>query len=150
MATGDEVWNLPDAEAKRLAKASADLAAFYEVKALNPKTQAWLLLLQVAGMTYGPRLYKTVVKKMDARKNPSASPVRPVTPAAPPQPPTYNVQSAPNGAQQPPAPTMETRAPPAPARSPVPASARTGEIPGVGKIEFPPNHPLAGAKPTLN
>lgn len=133
-------WLLDDNEAKQVSIAVANVASHYKIKGLDRKTQDWLLLIQVVGLTYGTRAWLTRQRIMEARKNtaPSSKPQAPLRnqPAAP----GPTVQVAP--AQSVKEPIYTPPAPRPPARDPLPQDVRTATIPGAGAITFPPDHPL--------
>ena len=78
---------LDETEAKKLALAIEGVNEQYKI-ALDPKKAAWIDLVQVAGVIYGPRAVAFYIrKKAQARPlqfHRQAGPVRPATAAAPP------------------------------------------------------------------
>lgn len=125
-------------EAKDLAGAYAELATHYPSLLLPAKTSAITNFGAQLTMIYGTRLAIWRMKR--AMNAPTPAPRQ--APQQPPMPQPSPVMQAPSGIngasapnQQPP---METRE--------VPPEMRRAEIPGVGAIEFPEDHPLAGGR----
>lgn len=121
-------------EAGFLAQSIVDVARHYNVGVLDQKTVDWLNLLQALGLVYGTRLFAMRAMR-PARK---AAPAAPPFPAPPPAQHHPQAQATSDGI--PPFGRDITQERPAPASE---TEVRTGEIPGVGKVEFPADHPLA-------
>lgn len=121
---------LDEGEARELAKAYADVAAFYPALRMAGNVTAMINLGSVVAIVYGSR-----ISAYKMRRNSERSQRRPQTQ-------NHNVSEA-----------LSARPPEqgngaAPAEKPrvVPDEARKGEIPGVGTIEFPSDHPLMGGR----
>jgi len=140
--TGAPEFALDPREAADMAKATADVAQHYPVTFIDPKTLAWINLIQTTGFIYGSRLFAYRM-----RRNASA----PARPAPAPRQPPLDTRSRVEPLRQTseglaPANGMNGSphmAPPIPPRE-TPPNVNVGEIPGVGTIEFPPDHPLSG------
>lgn len=115
---------LDDSEAKELAKAYTDVAAFYPVMRLADNVTALVNLGSVVAIVYGSRISAWRFRKSMERKPP------------PPPRPDAALRAAPSPPQPGQAPREEPRR--------VPDEARVGEIPGVGNIVFPADHELMG------
>jgi hypothetical protein len=112
-------------DAKELASSIHAVNRHYNVRMFDEKTQDWLNLIMVAGAMYGGRIVAIRDRKRAARNT------RPVMPRA------QSENPVPGNAAPPPfaaAPVVER---------PLEKNLRVGEIPGLGAIEFPPDHPLA-------
>lgn len=107
-------WAMETDEARELAQASADVLRHYKPEFLDQKTVDWINLIQCVGIAYGGRFMAMRERKRADRNKP------------------VNLREVKN---------------PEPFREPPPSdnarAARVGEIPGLGKVEFPPGHPLA-------
>jgi hypothetical protein len=110
-------------EAEFLAASVADVARHYNPKVFDQKTADWFNLAQCLAFVYGPRIYNA---RADRRAN-AARPVN-VAPRAGPRPvdPMPAANKATNG-----------HATPVPPNDFASKDVLTGEIPGVGKVEFP-------------
>jgi hypothetical protein len=133
--SGREEWSLDTSsrmfdgktEAEFLAQSAADVARHYGGIA-DQKTLDWFNLVQCLAMVYGARIYAI-------RSNPKPKPApRPQGPQA-----VRTTQGAPQHHPSTPANSFDPDADP--------RKAGTGEIPGIGAVEFPDGHPL---KPKLN
>lgn len=127
--TGAPELELKADDAKQLAEAYRDVALHYPTLALDDKTAAVLNMIGVSAGVYGTRLAAFRLRmwmQHEATKGSKPAPV--------PQP----VKAADH------APGMNGNAPGAPVITPkVPdKEIRTGEIAGVGTVEFPADHPL--------
>lgn len=115
-------------EAHELANAYANVAQYYPSLNLDPKYAALGNLGACISIVYGSKIMayrmRMAYEKSERQRNghQTASPVQ----AAP-------VPEPQNGAAKADA-------------KPVPEAVRTGEIPGVGSITFPPDHPLMGGR----
>jgi hypothetical protein len=112
-------------DAKELASSIHAVNRHYNVRMFDEKTQDWLNLIMVVGAMYGGRIVAIRDRKRAARNT------RPVMPRA------QSENPVPGNAAPPPfaaAPVVER---------PLDKNLRVGEIPGLGAIEFPPDHPLA-------
>lgn len=107
-------------DAKELAASIHAVNRHYNVKMFDEKSQDWLNLILVAGAMYGSR----AVAIRDRRR--AARTVRPIIPRA---------QSE--------NPVPGNPAPPPAGSQILDKELRLGQIPGLGNIEFPPDHPLA-------
>lgn len=122
-------------ESKELAGALEELNRLYPQEWLSEKTAAWINLAQVTGAIYGTRLFAIRLRmqgeRYAARVNAPpplhASPVNPTPETTRPVPPE-NINGF--GNQE-----VAPKAPP---------GMQEGEIAGLGKIEFPADHPLMG------
>ena len=131
-------------EANEFAKATKELMDHYpdQMRWLDGKTGAWINFSQTALVIYGSKL--TALKMRRAAQRPRAV-VVPIRAESAQQP---VMQGSPRPMPQP-APLAETMNGNSGDAAPVPLDVRTGEIPGVGLVEFPPDHPLF-KKPTVN
>lgn len=127
-------------EARALAKATKDLLDYYpdQMRWLDGRTGAWIGFSQTALVIYGSKLTALRMRRSTARQpasqGPRVVPIRSVQePRAEPVAVRQPEQSPING--QGAGIANEDQ-------SPVPADIRTGNIPGVGEIEFPTDHPL--------
>lgn len=117
-------------EAREISRAYADVAEYYPAMKLSGETAALMNFIGVLGMSYGSRVMLYRMRRKEERKS---------SPKEPPQ-------------SSKPAPIHTTPVPensfgPAPeTKPPVTQEMRTGEIAGVGHIEFPPDHPLMGGR----
>jgi hypothetical protein len=112
-------------DAKELASSIHAVNRHYNVRMFDEKTQDWLNLIMIAGAMYGGRIVAIRDRKRASRV------ARPVMPRA------QSENPVPGNAATPPfaaAPVTER---------PLEKNLRVGEIPGLGAIEFPPDHPLA-------
>lgn len=137
-ATGAEEMKLDNQEANSLASSVKDLLEYYPVKWLDAKTAAWINLLQTTAYIVGPRMFAMRARRMMTAKNiplRSAPAQKPIHAEKPPQQGPMMTPSGINGATQPAMPTRE-----------VPPEATIGEIPGVGAVQFPDDHPLGGGR----
>lgn len=129
MVVGPE-FHLHPGEAPEMAQAILDVAKHYPVRGLDDKMIAWFNLSQIVVIGYGSRIMAVRARHAAERgkmvRPQQAPPTMAPSPSA-----RAGVQEA-NGVVQP-----EMK----PAQ-PLPADARTGEIAGVGNIEFPEGHPL--------
>lgn len=134
--TGAEELKLDHSEAHDLAQAAKDVLDHYPALNLfDSKTAAWIMLTQTCAFVYGSRLMAWRMRSASVPKMPLRSAPQPA-PAPGPSP----VMQAPGGPQM-----NGNQSPPIPTRE-IPPEARVGEIPGVGTVEFPPEHPLFGGK----
>lgn len=108
------------------------VADHYPVKWLDQKTVDWINLLQCVGAVYGGRIFAARA----ARSPPKLATVTAIRP---------------EGVK--PAEPVMRQGPVAPVRraeqrqaSDLPVGLAFGEVPGVGKIEFPPDHPMMGGR----
>ena len=111
-------------EAEFLATSVADVARHYNPKVFDQKTADWFNLLQCLAFVYGPRIYNA---RADRRAN-AAKPINNVAPRTGPRPvdPMPAANKAANG-----------HTTPIPANEFAAKDVLTGEIPGVGNVEFP-------------
>jgi len=121
--------SMPADECKELAKAVNDVNRHYNIKLLDQKTADWFHLIQVVAVMYGVRFMAI----RERRKSERAVPVRPRPQAQNPVP----------GNPAPPAQSPKLDMSEAGFADPGARAARTGEIPGLGNIEFPADHELA-------
>jgi hypothetical protein len=122
-------FQLDDAEASEMAKAVSDVNALYPVRWLTDEMVAWGTLAEVMFVVYGTKFaaYK-LRRNLEKREVPGPRPAPRPTVVNPATPPDQMNGSAPKE------------------RPPLSAELRTGEIAGVGKIEFPADHPLMGGR----
>lgn len=120
IATGIPEMEIDAADAKSIALAYADVAEFYPAFKIEPKFAAILTLCGAVGGVYGTRIISYRMRVSAERAARPRGGIMP--PTAPPQP------------------SAETAPPPVQSQA-VAAELRTGEIPGIGKVEFPPDHP---------
>lgn len=123
-------FEMDQAEASEIAKAYADVAEYYPVLKMSGETAALVNFASIVGVNYGARFMafkmRRSLEKRAARSQPQQAPM-------------------PQDVQMPVGPPRVPNA--APATKPtVTNDVRTGEIPGVGAIEFPQDHPLMGGK----
>lgn len=71
MLTKNPVWEMPASEAEGIAKATANVARHYPKLASHEKLIDWIMLIQVVGMAYGPRLYLSIPEKKEPEKKPT-------------------------------------------------------------------------------
>jgi hypothetical protein len=141
MAFGISELAMNDEEAAQVAKSYVDVAEFYPVLQLPPKQLALVNFGSTLAIVYGAKF--AAYKMRRAMSRPSV--VTPIRPAP----------SKTTGAGV----TTETpafAAPPAQAPNgvdysqaevgPIDPKLRTGEIPGVGSVVFPEDHPMFGKK----
>lgn len=114
---------LDEAEAKEIAKAYGDVAALYPALQIPAEVTAIANLAGVVSIVYGSRItaYRA---RMAGERRQRPQKAQPFTP------PNAPVPNQMNGA-----------APPDKA-TPIPVDLRKGEIPGIGEVEFPEDHPL--------
>jgi len=127
--TGIPEFDLSQKEAHDIGAAYADVAKYYPAVALDPAHAAVMNLGSQVSIAIGARivLYKMrTANERRERARQGASMGQPATMTPPPP----NINGAPT--------EMRPREPA--------KDVRTGEIPGVGTIEFPPDHPLMGGK----
>ena len=128
-------------EAHDIAKAYADVAEYYPVMKMPGHVAAIVNLSTIIGVNYGARFMSVRLRKSMKRREAAqtapqaASPVRqqPTTMQVPQNPATPPNQM--NGSKQ--------------EKPTVTREMRTGEIPGIGAIEFPPDHPLINQNPFI-
>ncbi len=126
MVVGPEFLMEPP-ESTEYAKAILEVAKHYPVRGFDDKMMAWFNLSQIVVIGYGSRIMMLRARvKSQGRAAPQAPPQPRTMPPAP------GVQG---NVQQPPG-------QPPPARPNGASAANRGEIPGVGEVEFPPDHPL--------
>jgi len=132
LVTGAQEFALSNEEARELAKAYADVAKYYPSLTLDNRYSAIATLGAQVSIIYGSRImaYRMRVASQNKARG------------------TQQRATQPAPAQQPvPATEMNGVAAPPPAKTePVSKELRTGEIPGVGSIEFSPDHPLVGGR----
>lgn len=121
MITGIPEFELGERDAHDLASKYAVVAEFYPAFKIDPKVAALLALCGSVGGVYGSRIisYRARVS-MERAARPRGGIMPPTSP---------------------PQPSTETAPPPAQPQT-VAAEVRTGEIAGIGKVEFPPDHPM--------
>lgn len=114
-------------EAREISLAYSDVAKFYPALAMPPHVAAITTFASIIAVNYGARIMAFKMRRsMEKRRMPvqAAPQPAPVTmphnPAQPPNPETGEIDRKP----------VLTK------------DIRTGEIPGVGTIEFPSDHPL--------
>jgi hypothetical protein len=136
-ATQVPEFGMSPVEAHNIAEAWAEAAKHYPVLNLDPKVAAIINLGTTISIVYGSRITAFKIRKSIERAQ--RRPIQPAPPTNQPTPVQHAgmMQEQVNGhIPEPPKPPVATR------------EIRTGEIPGVGNIEFPPDHPLV--KGTLN
>lgn len=140
-ATGIEELDL-EGDAHNIAKAYADVALYYPILALDPKIAAIANLGStvaiVAGAkwaTYKLRKHNEHGSRVSQHRAAPAFAETATARQADNTPPVQQMNGAINGVDL-----------NKPAPRDVPPDIRTGEIPGVGRIEFGPDHPLVGVK----
>lgn len=134
-----EEFALDHSEAADLAKAYTDLAEHYPALVLPAKASAIVNFGQAVTAIYGSRLFAFRLRmRMERNQSRAPTPTRAAQPVQQPA----GATPGPNGPvtlqPEPGAPPDMNGAP----QGDVPSDIRTGEIPGVGHIEFPPDHPL--------
>lgn len=127
--TGIQEFDLTSQEAREIASAYADVAKHYPAVAIDPKHQAVVNLISAVSIPVGARIVMYKMRKAQERRERAAQAGQTPRPASMTPPPSNNPQGEPPDT-----------------RPPVTKELRTGEIPGVGTIEFPPEHPLMGGK----
>lgn len=110
-------------EAQFYAQSIADVSRHYGGDLLDQKTVDWLNLIQCLALIYGGRI---MTIRMTPRVRPTRQPTAQET-ARTFSPQGSSVTDIPNPFEKPP---------------PVPEGIGTGEIAGIGNIEFPEGHPL--------
>jgi len=126
-------FGMPPEEAKDFAKAIHDVNRHYNYRLLDQKTTDWINLIGVAGAIYMPRFMAIRErKKAEARPRPQPRPQA--------QNPVPGNPQAPAGRSEI---DLSMTAREAGFVVPSEREMRAGEIPGVGKIEFPADHPLS-------
>lgn len=65
----DPTWELSEDEAKKLAEGLANVQAQYDM-VLDPKTEAWIKLMGIAGSIYGPRIVIPMMARRAMREEP--------------------------------------------------------------------------------
>jgi hypothetical protein len=145
-------------EARDIAKAYADVAQYYPKLKMPGHVSAVVTLGSIVAVNYGARVMAFRMRKANERQGPrvvqQSRPVQPV-PSKPMQTQDLQAPLSPSVANMPPnaftpAPSKDGWTAPENAplkRREVTTEMRTGEIPGVGPIVFPPDHPLLGGKP---
>jgi len=122
---------MDNTEAKELAKAYADVAAFYPALRLADNVTAMLNFGSVVAIVYGSKItaykWRRSMEKSASKAQQQNTQRHDAALAA--SPPTQANGSAPQDKPR-----------------IVPDEARKGEIPGVGTIEFPADHPLMGGR----
>ncbi len=78
VALKDPMWTLDESEAKKLAEAVGKVQAQYGLN-LDPKTQAWLHLIGVAGSVYGTRVGTIMLMRGAEKARRMAAPKPPET-----------------------------------------------------------------------
>jgi hypothetical protein len=126
-------FELDSSEAKELAKAYTDVAQFYPSLRLGDHVTAMINLGSVVSIIVGSRIVSYKMRSASNRATARKDAGKPVT--------DIDMRGVLNNT--PPAPS-NGRAPVAPRE--VAEDVRTGEIPGVGNVVFPPDHPLMGGK----
>jgi hypothetical protein len=63
MLTKNPIWEMQEAEAASVAKATANVARHYPKLAGHEKLVDWIMLIQTVGMIYGPRFYLSMPEK---------------------------------------------------------------------------------------
>lgn len=122
---------MDNTEARELAKAYADVAAYYPVLRMADNVTAMLNFGSVVAIVYGSKLtawkFRRGLEKMATKSSAQAQTRHDAALHATPP------AQAPGSAPQ-----EKPRV--------VPDDVRKGEIPGVGTIEFPADHPLMGGR----
>jgi hypothetical protein len=122
------VTNIPELgmnrdEAAQIAKAYRDAAEYYPILALDPKIAATLNLGTTVAIVYGSKI---LAYRMRQSMNTAPSAVQQTTPLrAMPTTPSGPINGVDTNAERP---------------KDIPKELRTGIIPGIGAIEFPPGH----------
>lgn len=131
LVTGAQEFALSNDEARELAKAYADVAKYYPSLTLDNRYSAIATLGAQVSIIYGSRIMAYRMRLASEKRSQG----------------TQQRASQPAPAQQPvPVEQMNGVATPPAKAEPVSKELRTGEIPGVGNIEFPPDHPLMGGR----
>lgn len=122
---------MDNTEARELAKAYADVAAFYPALRMADNVTAMLNFGGVVAIVYGSKItawkMRTAFAKASARQAAQT---------------TSRHDAALNAAP----PAQANGSAPQDKPRTIPEEARKGEIPGVGTIEFPADHPLMGGR----
>lgn len=108
-------------EAEFLSQSVADVARHYNPKVFEQKTIDWSNLIQCVALVYGPRLYNMRAERKMAQAQKAHAPRPQGPPTQRPADPQPAANRAANGATE------------------WSKEARTGEIPGIGSIEVPPD-----------
>lgn len=117
---------LSSAEAHEISKAYAEVAKYYPALTLDNRYTAISTLGAQLSIIYGSRFMSYKMRTASEKRTPQQR----ANQSAPPQ-----------------SPISETPGVAPPAKTePVSRELRTGEIPGVGNIEFPADHPLMGGR----
>lgn len=139
-ATGAPEFELSPEEANQLSKAYCDVALHYPSLALAPNVAAIVNLGTTVSIVYGSRFaayrMRRAMEKTQRRSSPLAAAPTATSPAAPAGP-SQHLMPQPeyvNGN-----PRQEPRT--------MPQEMRRSTIPGVGDIEFPPDHEILKGKP---
>ncbi len=132
-------------EAHAIAAAYAEAAVHYPILNLDPKIAATLNLCSTLAIVYGAKFTAFKMRKAMSRPN-VVTPMRPVPMKTAgnglsTSPPPNEFPQPPQGEQQ--INGVDLKAHDVP---PVETRMRTGEIPGVGAVVFPEDHPLGGGK----
>jgi hypothetical protein len=134
-ATKAPEWELGKEEAHAVAEAYAEAAKHYPMLNIDPKHAAVINLGTTLSIVYGSRVMAFRMRKaMERGARPQRVNTAPVTPAQPA--PAMRAETL-NGIPVPP----ETKPPPVPTEE-----LRTGEVPGLGNIVFPADHPLVSGR----
>lgn len=137
-------WDMDSDEAHQIAVAYNDVANYYPIMRLPGNVSALVTFAGVVGVSYGSRIAATRFRVMAERGHRPAP--RDVTAQRAPQ----NQQPMPdNNMPMPPQPDQQINGVDYNAmnsRPDVPAELRTSNIPGVGPVEFPADHPLVSGK----
>lgn len=110
------------------------VADHYPVKWLDQKTIDWINLLQCAGAVYGGRIFAARA----ARNPPKLATVSPIRPEP--------VKQADVMRQGPGTSPPHRASTPQREAKDLPNGLAFGEVPGVGRVEFPADHPLMGGR----
>lgn len=120
---------MEETEAREISKAYADVAEYYPSMKMNGETAAVLNFVAIVSVNYGARFMAYRLRTKAERAKQVSGRETPIHSTPVPPPPTFTTQPSPAPMTEKPVMTKEVR---------------TGEIPGVGSIEFPANHPLMG------
>src|SRR5215469_4001946 len=110
---------MPPDEAHEIASAYCGVAEYYPIMRLPDETVALITFASVVSLSYGTRFAAWRMRMMMQQPAPRPPP-----------------QAAPPPTQPPPARNGHDKT------ATSSAAIRTGEVPGVGNVEFPPDHPL--------
>lgn len=116
-------------EAGYYAASVKSVSDHYKVEWLDQKTIDWINLLQCLGAVYGGRIFAARA----ARNPPKLASVTPIRP----QPETGPLRAEP---------VRQAPAARAPAAQELPPGLEMGEVAGVGRVQFPADHPLMGGR----